>query len=227
MSNVFENIFDVFSKISHVFFKMWDVFYFNMKPSKKNAYICCVKLSITMNPLEIIKKYYSVDSEAYHILTVHSRSVADKALEIARNHPEMNLDLQFIEEAAMLHDIGIFKCDAEGIDCHGDAPYICHGYLGAELMRVEGYPRHALVCERHTGTGLSLKMIEENNLPVPHRDMRPVSMEEQLICFADKFYSKTKLDKEKKISKICTSLSKYGEETVLQFETWCKLFLGE
>ncbi len=182
---------------------------------------------MTMNPLEIIKKYYPEDSEAYHILTVHSRSVADKALEIARNHPEMNLDLQFIEEAAMLHDIGIFKCDAEGIDCHGDAPYICHGYLGAELMRAEGYPRHALVCERHTGTGLSLKMIEENNLPVPHRDMRPVSMEEQLICFADKFYSKTKLDKEKKIVKICASLSKYGEETVSQFETWCKLFLGE
>lgn len=140
-----------------------------------------------MNPLDIIKKYYPESSEAYHILTVHSRSVADKALEIARRHPELNLDLTFIEEAAMLHDIGIFKCDADGIDCHGEAPYICHGYLGADLMRAEGYPRHALVCERHTGTGLSLKMIEEQNLPVPHRDMRPVSWEEQIICFADKF----------------------------------------
>ena len=77
-----------------------------------------------MDPLEIIKKYYPEKSEAYHILTVHSRSVADKALEIARMHPELNLDLTFIEEAAMLHDIGIFKCDAEGIDCHGQAPYI-------------------------------------------------------------------------------------------------------
>ena len=106
-------------------------------------------------------------------------------------------------------------------------PYICHGYLGAELMRQEGYPKHALVCERHTGTGLSLDIIDARQLPVPRRDMRPVSMEEQLICFADKFFSKTKLDKEKKIDKVRTSLSKYGEETLKQFDAWCKLFLGE
>ena len=180
-----------------------------------------------MNPLDIIAKYYPTDSEAYRILVVHSRSVADKALEIARMHPEMNLDLTFIEEAAMLHDIGIFKCNAPTIDCHGEAPYICHGYLGAELMRKEGYPRHALVCEHHTGTGISLAMIDEQHLPLPYRDMRPVSMEEQLICFADKFFSKTKLMKEKSVDKVKQGLSKYGEETVEQFESWCKLFLGE
>lgn len=87
-----------------------------------------------MNPLDIIAKYYPVGSEAYRILVIHSRSVADKALAIARMHPEMNLDLTFVEEAAMLHDIGIFRCNAPDIDCHGDAEYICHGYLGAELM---------------------------------------------------------------------------------------------
>ena len=114
-----------------------------------------------MKPLDIIKKYYPESSDAYRILVTHSRSVADKALALARLHPEMNLDLTFIEEAAMLHDIGIFLCNAPDIDCHGEADYICHGYLGADLMRKEGYPRHALVCERHTGTGLSLAMIEE------------------------------------------------------------------
>ena len=62
-----------------------------------------------MNPLDIIAKYYPVGSEAYRILVIHSRSVADKALAIARMHPEMNLDLTFVEEAAMLHDIGIFR----------------------------------------------------------------------------------------------------------------------
>ena len=74
-----------------------------------------------MNPLDIIAKYYPVGSEAYRILVIHSRSVADKALAIARMHPEMNLDLTFVEEAAMLHDIGIFRCNAPDIDCHGDA----------------------------------------------------------------------------------------------------------
>lgn len=180
-----------------------------------------------MNPLDIIAKYYSVESDAYRILEKHSRSVADKALAIARLHPEMNLDLAFIEEAALLHDIGVYLCYAPGIDCHGEAEYICHGYLGADLMRREGYPHHALVCERHTGTGLSLAMIEERDLPLPHRDMRPVSLEEQLICFADKFYSKTKLNKEKSVEKVKQGLSRYGNETVERFEHWCKLFLGE
>ena len=71
-------------------------------------------------------------------------------------------------------------------------------------------------------------MIEERNLPVPHRDMRSVSIGRiELICFADKFFSKTKLTKEKPADKIKQSLSKYGNETVEQFEHWCKLFLGE
>ena len=180
-----------------------------------------------MNPLDIIAKYYPVGSEAYRILVIHSRSVADKALAIARMHPEMNLDLTFVEEAAMLHDIGIFRCNAPDIDCHGDAEYICHGYLGAELMRAEGYPRHARVCERPTGTGITLAMIEERGLPLPHRDFMPETLEEQLICYADKFYSKTKLDKEKSVEKVKQGLSKYGNETVERFDNWCKLFLGE
>ena len=180
-----------------------------------------------MDPIKIIEKYYPVESDAYRILVDHSRSVANKALAIARMHPEMDLDLTFIEEAAMLHDIGIFRCNAPSIDCHGEADYICHGFLGAELMRAEGYPQHALVCERHTGTGLSLEMIELMKWPIPHRDMLPVSLEEQLICFADKFFSKTKLGKEKSIDKIRISLSRYGSDTAARFSAWCKLFLGE
>ena len=179
-----------------------------------------------MEPLRIIEKYYDVRSDAYRILVQHSRSVADKTLAIAASHPEMNLDVAFIEEAAMLHDVGILYCDAPEIDCRGVYDYVCHGFLGAELLRKEGFPRHALVCERHTGTGISLKMILENNLPLPHRDFLPVSLEEQLICFADKFFSKSKPDKEKRIVKIEKSLHKHGEEAVIRFNHWCKLFLG-
>ena len=58
----------------------------------------------------IINKYYPEDNELRHILLVHSRAVADKALAIADRHPELLLDRQFIEEAAMLHDIGIVRC---------------------------------------------------------------------------------------------------------------------
>lgn len=180
-----------------------------------------------MDPIDIIRKYYDENTTCYHILISHSISVAEKALSLARLHPEMKLDLQFIKEASILHDLGIFLTSAPDIDCHGSAQYISHGYLGANLLRNEGYPRHALVCERHTGTGLSLDTILIRNLPIPHRDMRPVSLEEQLICFADKFYSKTKLLKEKSVEKIRKGLEPYGEESVLCFDAWCKLFLEE
>lgn len=178
-----------------------------------------------MDALAIINKYYPEENELKHILITHSRAVANKALEIAHRHPELKLDLDFIEEAALLHDIGIFLTDAEGIHCYGENPYICHGYLGADLMRAEGFPRHALVCERHTGAGLSLEEIERQDLPIPHRDMRPVTLEEQIICFADKFFSKTKLDKEKSVEKALKSLLKHGDEGVKRFEQWCEQFL--
>lgn len=174
---------------------------------------------------QIIDKYYQDNNKLKDILVYHSRCVADKALKIAMNHPEMALDIKFIEEAAMLHDIGIFKCNAPDIFCFGTEPYICHGTIGAELIRNEGFPRHALVCERHTGTGLSLDYIIKNNLPVPHRDLCPVSMEEQIICFADKFFSKTKLDREKTIDQAMSTMAKWGDECATQFKKWCDLFL--
>ena len=178
-----------------------------------------------MDALAIINKYYPEDNELKHILLTHSRSVADKALWIADRHPELELDRQFLEEAALLHDIGVFLTDAPGIHCQGTHPYICHGYLGSELMQKEGYPRHALVCERHTGAGMSLQSILDQQLPVPHRDMLPVSLEEQVVCFADKFFSKTHLDREKSPEKVLKSISRFGEEGVLRFNDWCKRFL--
>lgn len=178
-----------------------------------------------MDPVVLIEKYYPKADELYVILLRHSISVAEKALQIAGHHPELHLDERFIYEAAMVHDIGIFLTDAPDIHCHGDKPYICHGYLGAELMRNEGYFRHALVCERHTGAGLSLDQIEAQHLPVPHRDMVPVSLEEQVICFADKFFSKTRLDHEKTVEKARKSIEKYGEAGLQRFDRWCRLFL--
>lgn len=65
-----------------------------------------------MCPRELIDKYYPEADELKHILLTHSRSVADKALWIADNHPELSLDRDFLYEAAMLHDIGIFLTDA-------------------------------------------------------------------------------------------------------------------
>lgn len=124
----------------------------------------------------------------------------------------------------MLHDIGIFKCDAAGILCFGTEPYICHGRIGAELLRSEGFPRHARVCERHTGAGITKAQIIAQNLPLPQQDFLPETMEEKVICYADKFFSKTHLDREKTIEQAEKSLSKFGDEGVLRFREWEKCF---
>ncbi|WP_288201778.1 HD domain-containing protein [uncultured Porphyromonas sp.] len=174
----------------------------------------------------ILEKYYQKHSQAYQILTIHGECVAKKALEIARRRKEWKLDKALIYEGAMLHDIGIFRCDAPSIGCVGEEPYIKHGVIGSELLMSEGLPKHALICERHTGVGITLEMIIQRNLPLPHREMVPISLEEQIICFADCFFSKSgDPTKEKSVEQIVKGMSKHGAEQVLKFQTWCKLFL--
>lgn len=179
-----------------------------------------------MNPLKIIEKYYDPESIAYHFLMKHSRMVAEKAIKITESVKHLKPDLHFIEEASMLHDIGIFLTDEPKIGCHGDKAYICHGYLGREILEKECFPKHALVCERHVGVGLTVKDIEEKNLPVPKRDMIPVSIEEQIICFADKFFSKDSdfLLKEKPLERVRNSIAKFGEEKLRKFDDWLMTF---
>ena len=72
-----------------------------------------------MNPYEIIEKYYIPGSDLYNILVKHSEAVRDKALALARRHPELKLDIEFIAEAARLHDSGRLEKDAPGIRCFG------------------------------------------------------------------------------------------------------------
>ncbi len=172
----------------------------------------------------IIQKYYKDNPELLSILLKHSEAVARKALAIADAHPELCLDKQFILEAAMVHDIGIVKTDVPDIKCFGTEPYIRHGVLGAEMMRAEGYARHARVCERHTGAGLSLREIEEQRLPLPHTDLLPETLEEKVICYADKFFSKTKLDREKTLGQAERSVAKHGEEGLRRFKEMERLF---
>lgn len=177
-----------------------------------------------MDYQKIIDKFYPDDNELRRILMVHSRSVMRRALTIVERHPELAMDRRFVEEAAMLHDIGIVRCDAPGICCFGTEPYICHGRIGAELLRAEGFPRHARVCERHTGAGLSREEIIRQRLPLPHEDFLPETLEEQLICYADTFYSKTRLDHEKTIAEAERSIARFGEEGLRRFREWEKEF---
>ena len=179
-----------------------------------------------MNLTEVIEQYYKKDTKAYDILISHGELVAGKALAIARRIAHLNPDLQFIDEAARLHDIGMFLTRAPQLGCYGQQPYICHGYLGRELLEDYGLAEHALVCERHVGTGISIRDIRNNALPLPERDMRPRSLEEEIICFADKFFSKSADSSEKPLADILFGLTPYGQDKVRTFLTWNARFSG-
>lgn len=170
--------------------------------------------------METYLKYYPDEERLRKLLLTHSRCVAEKALEVADAHPELNADKDFIYRAAMLHDIGIASCDAPGIYCFGELPYICHGTEGARILAEDGLFKEALVCERHTGSGLTAEEIEEAALPLPARDMLPISIEEKIICYADKFYSKNpdSLTIAKSIDRIRAELARFGAAPLRRFD---------
>lgn len=163
-----------------------------------------------MDYLSIINKYYADNDPLRALLLKHSRQVADRCLEIVKKHQELPVDVQFLEEAAMLHDIGIFRCNAPTIYCYGTEPYLRHGPIGGELLRKEGFPRHARVAERHTGTGLP--------------GYEPETLEEEIVCYADKFYSKSHPDRVLTVAQTAESLERFGHEGVLKFLAWAKRF---
>jgi len=174
--------------------------------------------------LKIIEKYYRPDSTACRLLLEHGEAVKRKALEIAEKVSDLGPDVEFIKEASMLHDIGIIYTNSPGLGCYGKEPYIAHGYLGRRLLEEEGLPLHGLVAERHVGAGITKKDIKEKGLPLPLRDMIPVSLEEKIICVADKFFSKNRNyhTKEKPLSLVIDEVSRYGEERLAFFMSLLK-----
>jgi uncharacterized protein len=178
-----------------------------------------------IDPERILQKFYVPDSVTYRLLVVHGRQVGGKALAIADRVADLKPDRRLLWEAAMLHDIAIFMTAAPKLGCHGTHPYVSHGYLGRMLLETIGLKRHALICERHVGVGLDIQDIIKQNLPVPLRDMRPITLEEQIICYADKYFSKNGgINTHNSVNSILTKLRPYGVAKLERFETWIQRF---
>ena len=99
--------------------------------------------------LSIIERYYTPGNDDYRVLVSHSRRVADLAVALSQRQIDAGvpIDIEFVEEAAMLHDIGMCRTDAPGIHCHGTEPYILHGIIGRRMLDSMGLFRHGRVCE--------------------------------------------------------------------------------
>jgi uncharacterized protein len=176
-----------------------------------------------MDPLALLAQHHPPGTLTHRILLNHGREVAALATAVAhrlgRHQP---VDAVFVNEAAWLHDIGIGLTNTPRLGCSGSAPYLAHGILGAELLRAAGLPRHALVSERHIGVGLTIADIEQQRLPLPRRDMIPRSVEEEIVAYADLFFSKTPDGPggPRSAAEVRAKLGRFGAAKVLIFDTW-------
>lgn len=200
-----------------------------------------------MNYLDIIHHFYPEDTPLRRLLLLHSECVRNKALQISQllstplNSPQLqktDLNLDLIIAGSMLHDIGICATHAPGILCEGTEPYICHGTIGARMLRqlvAEGsflaedaamLEACARICERHTGAGLTRQDILSQGLPIePAVDLLPETLEEQLVCLADKFFSKSgDPRKEKSLEHVRRSMMKFGADSLARFDALCSTF---
>lgn len=197
-----------------------------------------------MNYLDIIHHFYPEDTPLRRLLLLHSECVRNKALALLEGssfrdqQPSTTLNLDLIIAGSMLHDIGICATHAPGILCEGTESYICHGTIGARMLRqlvAEGsfsaedaamLEACARICERHTGAGLTRQDILSQGLPIePAVDLLPETLEEQLVCLADKFFSKSgDPRKEKSLEHVRRSMMKFGADSLARFDALCSTF---
>jgi uncharacterized protein len=186
-----------------------------------------------LNYLTIINQYIEPGTLTSKIYLIHAVLVTNKALAIGRKLELGREQLEFIEEAAMLHDLGVVKVQAPKMACQGELPYICHGVAGGELLRAMDLERHARVAERHVGVGLTAVEIKARSLPLPEKDFVPVSLAEKIITYADLFFSKSEnreegksLWREESAQMVMAELAGFGEEQVEIFQQWRREFEG-
>ncbi len=184
------------------------------------------------DPEQILKTLCKPGSKSFEILLRHGEAVGRKSVKIARRLRHLHPDLDLVWEASVLHDAGVLETDSPSLGCFGKHPYICHGFLGKSLLEQidsEKLKYHGLVCERHVGVGLTLSEIAENGFPLPRREMMPISLEEKIVCYADKFFSKKgddicDMNREKGIWEVCVKVSRYGKRQLDTFMNWAVWF---
>lgn len=176
---------------------------------------------------KIIQKYIPPHTAAYPIYIIHVTLVTEKALRIAKKLKLSKERQHFIEEACMLHDIGIVKVKAKEIFCNGELPYIHHVVEGRKILEAEGLPLHAKIAENHIGVGgLSKEEIIKGKLTLPQRDMLCETLEEKIISYADLFFSKNpeKLWLEKPVKQVRAKAKRLGKRQEKLFEKWQERF---
>jgi uncharacterized protein (TIGR00295 family) len=89
----------------------------------------------------------------------------------------LKVDGRAIFAGALLHDIGRSRVQT-----------VEHGYVGAKILEEEGLdPIVVEIVRRHVGAGISSE--EAGKLGFPAGDYVPLTLEQRVVCFADKMVS--------------------------------------
>jgi uncharacterized protein (TIGR00295 family) len=106
----------------------------------------------------------------------HCQAVAMAALLLAEEFKRRGrpVDVDAVVAGALLHDIGRSRVQT-----------VRHGLEGAEILEEEGVDRKVVdIVQKHVGAGISPE--EARRLGFPDRDYIPRTLEERIVCFADK-----------------------------------------
>lgn len=131
-------------------------------------------MSLTRERALLLLEKYNCSKEVIE----HCKAVSEHALDLARDIKSHghDVDLEFVEVAALLHDIG--RCKNHGVG---------HGIEGAKILR--DFPRYLRVCESHIGSGITRD--EAIKLGLPAKDYIPKTLEEKIVSYADSLIDKT------------------------------------
>lgn len=126
----------------------------------------------------------------------HCQIVKEIALQLACNPGKkmpQKLDINLIIIGSLIHDIGVYYCYDEVFNPKQKASaYFYHGWIGEKLLRELGFPtKITRFATSHTSTGITIKDIQRENLNLELKDYSPVTLEEELVNYADKFHTKS------------------------------------
>lgn len=112
----------------------------------------------------------------------HCKAVSELAVELARklNDKGLKIDLELVKVGALLHDIGRSKTHT-----------VDHVIVGSEIARSLGLPKSIIsIIERHAGGGITGE--EARELGWPKGVYTPQTLEEKIVCYADKLIGGTR-----------------------------------
>jgi len=124
--------------------------------------------------LALHTKHGSSERVVTHCQTVTAVSGALADAILAKGKP---IDRRAVIAGALLHDIGRSRVQT-----------VEHGYVGAKILEEEGVDAVVVeIVRRHVGAGISKE--EAASLGFPKGDYIPRTLEQRVVCFADKMVS--------------------------------------